>query len=482
MSGVQLEDVEIVGELKVKQRTASQIELAQYFTPAAIADHMVKMFKGNQQDAHILDAGAGEGILGLSLLNQLSSLNANTHCTFVETDKNLSDNLKAKLSESDNTAVLNDDFIELALTWMKDGEEFSHVILNPPYFKLKTHSQSSILLRKHGIQVTNIYAAFIWLSAKLLSKNGELVAIIPRSFCNGPYFSSFREYILSNFSIEGIHSFTSRNKAFAEDSVLQENIILHIAHKRQASVVRVTYSNDQTFSDIKTKRVPFDHIVRPDDTHKTIHIPSKNQTLVLNDYLKSNLNDLGIDASTGPVVNFRLKDAISTDRAVGAIPLLYPAHMYGYETQFPREDFTKKGQFYKPQSERDTNVLPLNGCYVIVRRFSSKEEKRRIFASVVEPSNFKDKSISFENHLNYYHDKKEGFDKDLAYGLCAYLNSTLLDEHFRKISGHTQVNVTDLRNIPYPDLQKLKKLGAMTQSVMGLVDDIVTREIIGEIL
>ena len=48
---------------------------------------------------------------------------------------------------------------------------------------------------------------------------------------------------------------------------------------------------------------------------------------------------------------------------------------------------------------------------------------------------------------------------DLARGLAAFLNSTLLDSYFRLFSGHTQVNATDLRRIKYPGKDDLIRLG-----------------------
>jgi hypothetical protein len=81
--------------------------------------------------------------------------------------------------------------------------------------------------------------------------------------------------------------------------------------------------------------------------------------------------------------------------------------------------------------------------------------------------------------LNYYHAKKHGFDKDLAYGLCVYLNSSLLDEHFRKVSGHTQVNVSDLKSLPYPTKYQLRKIGVIIQKGSRLTDDKVTKELLG---
>jgi len=47
----------------------------------------------------------------------------------------------------------------------------------------------------------------------------------------------------------------------------------------------------------------------------------------------------------------------------------------------------------------------------------------------------------------------------LAAGLNAFLNSTIVDQYFRRFSGHTQVNATDLRNLNYPDKDTLVQMG-----------------------
>jgi hypothetical protein len=101
-----------------------------------------------------------------------------------------------------------------------------------------------------------------------------------------------------------------------------------------------------------------------------------------------------------------------------------------------------------------------SGFYCVVRRFSSKEEKRRIVASVVDPRDFDNAPVlGFENHLNLFHENKRGLPELLAHGLAAYLNSTVVDENFRRFSGHTQVNATDLKLMRYPSRDALIELG-----------------------
>ena len=106
-----------------------------------------------------------------------------------------------------------------------------------------------------------------------------------------------------------------------------------------------------------------------------------------------------------------------------------------------------------------------NGWYVLTRRFSAKEENRRIVAALHTPERIPGKKIGFENHLNVFHKNKRGLEPSVAKGLSIFLNSTLLDLYFRQFSGHTQVNAADLRMIRYPNLETLKRLGEKVTDV-----------------
>ena len=67
--------------------------------------------------------------------------------------------------------------------------------------------------------------------------------------------------------------------------------------------------------------------------------------------------------------------------------------------------------------------------------------------------------LGFENHLNVFHDNKHGLSKELSHGLAVFLNTTAVDENFRRFSGHTQVNATDLKQMKYPSRKSLIELG-----------------------
>ena len=97
------------------------------------------------------------------------------------------------------------------------------------------------------------------------------------------------------------------------------------------------------------------------------------------------------------------------------------------------------------------------GSYVVVRRFTSKEERRRIIAAIYG-SDLPGELVGFENHLNVFHVRREGMPGNLAGGLALFLNCSLVDRYFRQFNGHTQVNATDLRRLRYPDRATLERL------------------------
>ena len=138
-------------------------------------------------------------------------------------------------------------------------------------------------------------------------------------------------------------------------------------------------------------------------------------------------------------------------------PLLYPGHFTGGVLSWPRDDFKKPNAIAINQTT-ERWLFP-SGYYVAIKRFTSKEEKRRIVATLVDPTFLPNSRIGFENHLNVYHEKRGPLPADLARGIVAFLNTQAVDDWFREFNGHTQVNATDLRSLAYPDRTTLIELG-----------------------
>lgn len=458
--------------------------LGQFFTNAPICLFMSSLFSQISGDVKLLDPGCGPGSLSAAFTDETlrrgsaKSLSISAFDVEERLTTFIEDTLTACASEASAAGLsfkseftLNDYILSSVHHHglLGAATRFTHCIMNPPYKKISSSSEHRRALRASGVETVNLYAGFVALALKQLEHEGELVAIIPRSFCNGPYYLPFREILLKESAIKHIHIFDSRNNAFYDDKVLQENVIIHLVKGAKQQDVTITSSpaadfyieeesNTVTVDDMTIRSVAFERIVNPLDKQKFIHIAANERDQAVIDKLNTfnnTLDSLDIQVSTGPVVDFRLKDDLRKDLVDGSVPLIYPVHLNG-GLHWPK--VSKKPNAIAVSEKSKSWLWKHGGYFLIVRRFSSKEEKRRIVATIYD-SSLPGKLIGFENKLNVFHKDKSGFDKELAQGLYVYLNSTLLDKYYRLFGGHTQVNATDLRNINYPSAESLRRMG-----------------------
>lgn len=453
---------------EVAPRTAQKhkAEFGQFMTPSSVARFMASLFPPSTlQTCRLLDAGAGVGALSCAFLDRWVTGGfgfESVEATAYEIDEKLRGHLAQHLAGYSRVTprIIAGDYIELATAEGLQDRGYTHAILNPPYKKINSQSDHRLALRTVGIETVNLYSAFVALAVGEAAPGGQIVAIIPRSFCNGPYYRPFRDFILERAAIRHMHLFDSRSKAFKDDEVLQENIIIRLERGGQQGPVTITTSTDDSFSDLTTHEHPFDRIVFPDDPERFIHVPTslEKNAIELSPAIRYSLSDLGISVSTGPVIDFRLKDHLLDIPEPGTVPLLYPSHFSCTGVIWPQAA-AKKPNAILSNGVTKKWLYP-NGFYCVVRRFSSKEEKRRIKASVVDPAAFSNAALlGFENHLNVFHECKRGLPEALARGLAVFLNTTAVDENFRRFSGHTQVNATDLKLMKYPSSEALMALG-----------------------
>lgn len=474
-------------------------ELGQFLTPKHVADFMAGLFAARWGKLDLLDAGAGDGALTAALVRRVRAAPRKPKTiavTAYEVDESLIEPLRLTLDQCQeecerdgvefSSVIINDDFITCVVPMLRADlfssqiPHFNAAIVNPPYRKLRSDSGTRRLLRSIGIETSNFYAAFVALIVRLLTHGGELVAITPRSFCNGPYFKPFRVEFLNSISVKRLHLFESRSAAFGRDKVLQENIIVHGVKDQQSHDVILSSSSGRQDSAITERRVPYSDVVLPTDPERFIHVGiaelESRAGTALNSF-EGTLDDLDLSVSTGRVVDFRAKAFLRKHPNNDTVPLIYPGHFNGDSIVWPRKDFRKPNAILIHDSTRD--LLVPSDVYVLVKRFTSKEERRRIVACIYDPDQISTQWVAFENHLNYFHVRGRGLSMTLAKGLAAFLNSTVVDSYFRQFSGHTQVNATDLRKLNYPSRNALKRLGGQIRYPIsqGELDDLIEREL-----
>jgi len=447
-------------------------QLGQVFTPAPTARFMASLLSSTTSNCHLLDAGAGLGALSEAFLDKCVSKELKVDAIQLKAfdlDDELHPHLDRLLNGYKSNVPLTfditgGDFIAWAVNRIQaDKCNFTHAILNPPYKKIGSKSPARQLLRQVGIETVNMYSAFVALSVLLMEQGGQVVAIIPRSFCNGPYYRPFRKFILEHAAIRHLHLFEARDQIFKSDKVLQETIVIHLERGVRQGAVTVSTSSDDNFSDFTTQDYPFNQIVQPEDFESFIRIPTRLNNFSAEQHpgVNCSLADIEINVSTGPIMDYRFREHLCKAHEPDSVPLLYPCHIRNGNIKWPNQE-TKRPNAIKHNCVTERSLYP-RGWYCVVRRISSKEEKRRIVASVVDPDIFQESSmLGFENHLNVFHDNKQGMPKDLARGLAMFLNSAVADNQFREFSGHTQVNATDLKQLRYPNREDLIKLSRKT--------------------
>ncbi len=438
---------------------AHRADFGQFFTPQPIAQFMASLLQPTGQACpSILDPGAGIGLLSAAALAHLGG----GRVTAYELEPEFQSALRQTLDGFDGQHRIEPrDFIVDAVAQLAANRVpgYDMAILNPPYRKIATNSVHRTLLRKIGVETSNLYTCFLACAVALCRPGAQVVAIVPRSFMNGPYFKPFRYWFLDRVALTHIHVFNRRDSAFSDDGVLQENVVLRLIVRGQQASVTVSASQDQSFAGRRSAVFPFEAIVTRDDEERFIHIPNLDHTEIIN-LPGLPLRGICLDVCTGPVVDFRLREHLCTSPEPGTAPLLYSSHFVGGALQWPRE--TRKPNAIRVNAATQSWLMR-NGCYVLLRRFTSKEEKRRVVAYLLPADALPGEWLGVENHLNVIHQDRHGLEPAVARGLCRYLNSQAVDDYFRTFSGHTQVNATDLRRLHYPSIDALRALGQVDE-------------------
>jgi adenine-specific DNA-methyltransferase len=457
---------------------ATRTKLGQFFTPAPAAMLIASLADlPTGGSLRVLDAGAGVGSLTAALVARAAreAPDLKMHLTAFEVDTAVNGDLAATLADCAATHPVTvdqraEDFLAWGAEQLRTAAEsaFDLAILNPPYRKIRADSAERALLDPTGVHTTNLYTAFVLLALRSLAPGGQLIAITPRSFANGTYFKRFRQELLSTAALRNLHVFDKRNVVFADSEVLQENVIFRVVVGAQPAAVRISTSHGYTDAPV-THDVPYAQVVYPTDPQSFIHITPDVTGLALAERmaaLPASLAQLGLTVSTGRVVDFRTRENLRGEHGAGTVPLLYPGHLAGGRIAWPMPAGKKPNAL--ADNDKTAPLLLPAGAYVLVKRFSAKEEPRRVSAALLLPDDLPGSTLAIENHLNVFHVLHAGVDPVVAAGLTAYLNSAPVDQFVRLFSGHTQINAGDLRSLRYPTLEQLHAIGTAIGERVGV--------------
>ncbi len=447
----------------------------QFFTSKETARFMAGLYTipESMKKVCILDAGAGSGILSCALLERLEQICSvrTIELTCYENDNNILELLKENLqsyqanSKKDiQIQIITDNYItSQSLDFNNrlednfNSKKYDFIIGNPPYMKISKDAPEAITMSKVCYGTPNLYFIFAAMGLFNLNKDGEMVYIIPRSWTSGAYFKRFRQYFLTEGKLEYIHLFISRNKIFEKENVLQETMIIKVkkTNKVPEEITITSSQSNHDFDSLTSLNVPYSLVVSKHDYYVYL-VTDKKEVSVLRRLQKfdKTLPDIGLKMKTGLIVEFRNREILRDYAEEGAIPLFYSQHIKQGEVKFP----IQKEHEYIVTNQR--GLIQENRNYLFVKRFTAKEEHRRLQCGVYLSKRYPQyKKISTQNKVNFIDELTTKMSEYLVYGLYVIFNSTLYDEYYRILNGSTQVNSTEINAMPIPDLKNIQKMG-----------------------
>ena len=371
-----------------------------YLTPAAMARFMAGHSPYSESHMRVLDPGNGTGILSAAVCEAASRSGRvkSLHVDAYEIEQSLSGLSRLVLSFAQDWLdrrgvamtfnVTHGDFLpehaaairarsENSLWGRNEGPdaEYDLVVSNPPYFKIGKDDPRAMAWESAVHGQPNIYAFFMAVSAELLSRSGELVYIVPRSFASGPYFKRFREVFFQRVAPTAIHLFESRKDVFKNQTVLQENLVIGARPRMDGEALdegQVLVSHSRAAHDLAERQrllVDIGSVLDLASANKELSMPLCVEDLELMQAVRAwpnTLHSLGLEVSTGPVVPVRATQFLSHAASESSTaPLLWMQHVRPMRTVWPSPAADKPQWITaKPGSMK---LLVPDATYVLLR-------------------------------------------------------------------------------------------------------------------
>lgn len=436
--------------------SATKKALGQVFTPSMLAKQLVGLIPDTAiptNEKVIGDPGAGLGILSSCLAAHCyQQAPSPIEVLGFEIDERLKEDYQsawAFFREQAQHPVKSHwlgDFtanVEQLMTtgeWPGVDERPKFVVSNPPYQKLSSKSELAMTLSQFNVKVPNQYAAFVVLASQWLQEDGHLLVVLPRSFCSGQYFRSFRKWLIQNMSLE--HAVLYRDRSCFKN-VLQETGLFYFKKASQSSRVRVTVAEDPDSKPEFDLILPSSEILS-EDSWCFPRCAQDVELIVRNRRRERTLESMGLTLSTGKLELNRLHGEFEA-------------------TAIYSKDFSKEGEWTwaehakprtVPVSKRQLLSLPEEGGYVVLKRITANQgvAPQRLLPAFLSRETVKQDVVAVDNHVQVLHRDWKPLSKEEGIKLIEFMRSEEAQAVIRAVSGTTQVNVGDLNQLRFPKL------------------------------
>lgn len=193
-----------------------------FYTPASIADFILKWAFNGANNQDILEPSCGDGVFLKSIKNTGHKYNS---ITAIEIDKGEAE--KARRAGLKSARIVNADFLKFC---NDTKQKFDIVVGNPPYirfqyFDRKQQEEAIAIFRDAGLEyskLTNAWVSFVIGACQLLKEKGKIGFVLPAELLQVSYAKPVRNYLAHFFNKINIVSF----KKLVFPGIQQEVVLL----------------------------------------------------------------------------------------------------------------------------------------------------------------------------------------------------------------------------------------------------------------
>ncbi len=457
-----------------------------YFTPPILSKRLIgevaAAYEGDISTARIIDPCSGGGAflapLTEYLRSHMKSNGLGPNCRLQKITSNLFGvDICGTLNELANIFCLIELYSDIALGHSMPGlqistgdflestlgdQSYDIVIGNPPFRRIsaaeqKVYKPSFSETRNGG---SNLYGLFIQKSLPLVRPGGVVGMILPASLLAGARFARLRSYIGDHADVISVQTMQEREGVFWD--VQQETAMLTLK-KIRPGIRRRKLSKVISGCDM-ARPIQIGKFELPRDGNPWIIPRNLGQVDVTSLFSRNlpNLEDYGLDIRTGSVVwNRDIRPRYShTTRQSHLSRQRYPlvwSDCIGSDGSF---DFGRAKNRAPKEVFVGTEISDpelLRSSAIAIKRTSNSNQTRRIYCALIDNS-FVSRYGAYlgENHVNLLIPKNGECAINMEV-LTQVLNSDLVDDVYRCLSGSSSVSKYELSKLPLPDLECVQK-------------------------
>lgn len=328
------------------------------------------------------------------------------------------------------------------------AEQFDLVVGNPPYGRVTLPAAQRSRYARGLYGHANLYGVFTDIALRWTRPGGVIAYLTPTSVLGGQYYTALRQLLAAEAPPVAIDFVHARRGVF--EDVLQETLLALYRKGGERERFQVHYLNVD--NEREARLTKNGKVSLPDDAGAPWLAPREPTHVGLikaAEGMAARLADWGYGVSTGPLVWNRFKPQMRGRAARGLHPLIWAEAVTADGRFIFRAEKKNHAPYFKTEAGDDWLVVD-QSC-VLVQRTTAKEQLRRLIAAEL-PQEFIDAhgGVVVENHLNMVRAIEK--PKVTPAAVAAVLNSDVVDQIFRCISGSVAVSAFELESIPLPSL------------------------------